>query len=109
MDIIWTDQFDEPVEVVHPCRLTMKADSGQIFVDLETDPEIPEGDVPGLNISTSMGLIQVHIPRTQTAALLPGTNYVYDLFVSLESAYGGTQRERLVYGDVQVNKRVTQM
>ena len=108
-DIIWTDQFDEPVEVIHPCRMTIRAESGQIFADLYTDPEIPDGDVPSLNISTSMGLIQAHIPHTQTEGLLPGINYHYDLFVTLENSYGGPQRERLIYGDVQVNKRTTKM
>lgn len=110
-EIVWTDQYDEPVEVQHPCRMQIKAENGQVFVDLETDPEIPDGDVPGLAISPSMGLIQIHIPHTQTQAMLAGINYFYDIFVTLgdQSSYGGPQRDRILYGPVEVNKRTTVM
>lgn len=110
-EIVWTDQYDEPVEVQHPCRLMIKASNGQVFVDLETDPEIPDGDVPGINISPSMGLIQLHIPSSQTSAMLSGIEYHYDLFVTLgdQSSYGGPQKDRILYGPVTVNKRTTTM
>ena len=109
-EIVWTDNYDEPVNVVHPCRLDVKAISGQTILSLETDPDIPEGEIPPINISPDLGLIQLHIPRAQTGALLPG-QYQYDLFVTCDDGdeFSGLQVTRLLYGQVTVNKRVTQM
>lgn len=109
-DLVWTDMFDEPVQVVHPCRMEIKGFSGQTFVTLESNPELPEGEVPSINLSSEIGLIQLYIPASITQALLP-SEYTYDLFVSTGSAtdFAGVQRKRLVYGPVIVNKRTTQM
>lgn len=109
-DLLWTDDYDEPVAVEHPCRLDIKTGSGQTFLSLVTDPEIPLGDIPGINVSPEIGLIQLHIPHDQTAAMLPG-EYLYDLFVTTGSQddYAGPQRVRLVHGPVYVNKRITQL
>ena len=108
VDIVWTDNYDEPMAVVHPCRLEIKNRQGQTLVSLESDPDIPEGTIPGINISTDIGLMQFHIPREQTSALPPG-EYHYDLFASVtdNNEYSGDQVARLLYGAVTVNKRVT--
>ena len=110
-DIIWTDMFDEPVEMSHPCAMDIKASTGQVFAQLITQPDIPEGEIPSISVSTSMGLLQLHIPRDRTINLLAGIEYQYDLFVTLgdESSYGGPQRRKLLYGPVTVNKRTTRM
>ena len=111
VDIVWTDMFDEPVELSHPCRMDIRSKSGQIFAQLETNPTLPDGEVPSMNVSSSMGLIQLHMPYTQTQELLPGVEYQYDLFVTsgLTTDYGGQQRHRLLFGPVSVNKRTTRM
>lgn len=109
-DLIWTDMFDEPVPVVHPCRMEIRGFSGQTFVVLESNPELPEGEIPSVNLSSEIGLIQLYIPDSITKALLPG-EYQYDLFVTTGSAddFAGFQTKRLVYGPVAVHKRTTQM
>lgn len=109
-DLVWTDMFDEPVRVVHPCRMEIRGFSGQTFVTLETNPELPEGEVPSINLSSEIGLIQIYIPKNITKTLLP-SQYQYDLFVTTGAAddFAGFQSKRLVYGPVIVNKRTTQM
>lgn len=109
-DIIWTDEHDEPVPLVHPCRLDVRSMGGQVAFTLETNPETPEGEIPGINVSTDIGLLQLHASHEVTAALAPGV-YHYDLFVTCddENEYAGLQRTRLLYGSVTVNKRVTVM
>ena len=106
-EIVWTDQYDEPLPVVHPCRMSIRSTAGQTVAELETDPSLPEGTVPSIAYSTETGLLQLHLPSTQTAAI-PAGEYHYDLFVTLETdTYAGNQIARLLYGQVIVNKRVT--
>lgn len=105
--LVWTDNFDEPLPVIHPCRMSIRALGGQTLADLYTDPEIPEGETPSIALSTETGLVQLHIPAEQTAAMPPG-QYHYDLFLTLDAVEpAGNQTHRLVYGPVTVNKRVT--
>lgn len=109
-DVIWTDMFDEPVNVIHPCRMDVKSAAGQTVLTLETDPDIPEGEIPSMNLSADIGLIQFHLAKEQTLALLPGT-YLYDLFVTCDddNEYSGTQVTRLMYGQFNVYKTLTRM
>lgn len=110
VDIIWTDNFDEPVYVTHPCRLDMVGAGSQVVLTLETNPEIPEGEIPGINLSSDIGLLQLHAGKEQTGALQPG-RYYYDLMVTCDddNQYTGTQVTRLLFGEVIVNKSITQL
>jgi hypothetical protein len=109
-DVVWTDSFDDPVEVVHPCKLAIRDKAGQTLLELETNPDIPEGEIPGINTSSEIGLLQLHIDKAVTASLLPGY-YLYDLFVTMDDGnmLTGPQTTRLLFGTVIVNKRITVM
>lgn len=109
-EIVWTDNYDEPVNIVHPCRMEISSLTGQVQAQLETDPDLPLGETPSINLSSELGIIQLHLPATQTAIFVPGV-YHYDLFVTMDDNIDntGTQITRLLYGDVTVNKRVTVM
>lgn len=106
-DIIWTDSFDDAVNVVHPCRLDIKDGQGQIVLSLESQEDLPPGTIPEIAIS-STGLLQIHVAASATGAL-PAGQYIYDLFVTADdgNAYAGPQRSRLLAGPCRVNKRVT--
>lgn len=109
--IIWTDNFDSPQPLVDPARMDIKADTGAIIYTLETpDTPVPEGEIPPIAISASSGLVQLHIPKSATAAMVPG-EYLYDLFCTVDDGdtYAGDQTSRLLVGKVTVNKRVTVM
>lgn len=108
--VIWTDDFDEPLPVVHPCRMDIKSTTGQMIHQLETNPDIPDGEIPSIALSTEMGLVQLHIPNAVTSSILPG-EYYYDLFVTVDdgTSYPGPQIISLSYGPVSVFKRFTQM
>src|SRR6476620_10351768 len=80
-DVVWTDSYDNPQAVVHPCRMDIKGQTSTL-ITLETDPDIPDGTVPSINLSTEVGLIQLHIPASATASFAPG-DYQYDLFVTV--------------------------
>lgn len=109
-DVVWTDDFNDPVLVKHPCRLDVKSRSGQVICTFETDPDIPDGEIPTIALSADIGLLQLHQTADVTAALTPG-KYDYDLFASSDDGdeYAGNQVTRLIYGPCTVHKRVTEM
>lgn len=109
--ISYTDDFDQPYKVIAPCRLDIKNKQGATQLSLMTPTTpIPDGTIPDIKLSSEIGLLQLHIEDTVTAALLPGV-YKYDLFVTVDdnNEYAGNQRQRLIYGEVTVNQRVTVM
>jgi hypothetical protein len=109
--IVYTDDFDEPYNVIAPCRLDIKNSQGAVQLSLETpDVEVPEGTIPAIGVSEEIGLIQLHIEDSVTKALMPGV-YKYDLFVTVNDGneYAGNQIQRLIAGFVTVNQRVTQL
>ena len=88
--IVWTDNYDEPYVLVNPARMDIKNAQGATQLSLltpETTP--PEGTIPAIRISSDIGLIQLHIEDTATAALMPGV-YQYDLFVTVNDGGGCT-------------------
>ena len=107
--IVYTDDFDEPYNIIAPCRMDIKSNAGATQLSLTTpDITLPAGEIPELGVSSEIGLIQIHIEDSVTAALQPGV-YKYDLFVTVNDGneYAGNQVQRLIYGDVTVNQRVT--
>jgi len=107
-DVVWTDAYDEGIPVMHPCRMDIKTFGGQTIHTLVTDPDIPEGDVPGIKTSTNIGLIQLHIGTDVTRAINPG-QYRYDLFVTTDdgSEYAGAQLVPVIAGKVNLHRRTT--
>lgn len=111
ISIVYTDDFDEPYNVIHPCRMDIKSPQGATQLSLSTpDVAVPPGTIPQIALSNEIGLLQIHAEDTVTESLMPGT-YKYDLFVTVNdgNAYAGNQVQRLIYGDVVVNKRITQL
>jgi hypothetical protein len=104
--ILWTDASGDPIAVTIPIRMDIK-DQTQTVVSLTTD-SVPAGEIPEVSYSAEVGLIQLHIPSEQTAAMPPGL-YQYDLFCSVDDGdvYAGNQQQRLLAGQVVVNKRIT--
>jgi hypothetical protein len=113
VQIVWTDNFNEPQKLAAPARLEIKNAVAATQLELSTwdgDPDDPPPGIPQIAISDDIGMIQLHIPRDTTAALVPG-EYQYDLFVTTsdDNTYAGSQVIRLLYGTVTVNKRITVM
>lgn len=109
--VIYSDEFDQPYNVIPPCRMDIKNSQGATQISLSTtDEEPPDGSIPQIMLSSEIGLIQMHIEDTATAAMVPGA-YRYDLFVTIDDGneYAGPQTQRLIYGEVIVNQRVTQL
>lgn len=109
--IIYTDDLDQPYNVISPCRLDIKNATGATQLSLTTpDTDPPDGTIPEISLSSEEGLIQLHIEDEVTGALLPGS-YKYDLFVTVNDGneYAGNQVQRLIRGEVTVNQRVTVM
>lgn len=109
--IVWTDDFDEPLNVIAPCRMDIKSQTGAIQLSLTTPgTDLEEGTIPQIGLSSDIGLIQLHIEDSVTANMIPGV-YKYDLFVTVDdhNEYAGSQVQRLIAGKVTVNQRVTQL
>jgi hypothetical protein len=109
--VVYTDDLDQPYNVIHPCRLDIKSKTGatQLSLSSPEDP-LPDGYIPEIQVSSEIGLLQIHIEDAVTAAMVPGV-YVYDLFVTIDDGneYAGSQIQRILYGEVNVNKRITRM
>src|SRR4051812_41839279 len=96
--VVYTDDFDIPHNVVAPCRLDIKNGQGAVQLSLTTpDVEPPDGTIPEIMLSSDIGLIQLHIEDSVTAAMVPGV-YMYDLFVTINDGneYAGNQVQRLI-------------
>ena len=107
--VIWTDDSGAAQKLTTPMRMDIAGAGGQIITSLTTDVPADPNEIPELSYSAEIGLIQIHIPRAQTAALTPGM-YQYDMFVTVQGdVYGGAQRHKLLAGDVIVNKRITEI
>ena len=107
--IVYTDDLDQPYNVIAPCRLDIKSTSGATQLSLQTpDTQLPDGEIPQIGLSSDIGLIQLHIEDAVTASLVPGV-YKYDLFVTVNDGneYAGNQVQRLIRGECTVNQRVT--
>jgi hypothetical protein len=110
-NIIYSDEFDNPYNIVPPCRMDIKSPQGATQITLATpEGELPDGVIPEIMLSSEIGLIQLHIEDGATAAMIPGV-YKYDLFVTINDGndYAGDQIQRLIRGDVTVNQRVTEL
>jgi hypothetical protein len=109
--IVYTDDFDEPYNVIAPARMDIKNQQGAVQLTLTTPEDVvPDGTIPEIGISEEIGLIQLHIEDSVTKSLMPGV-YRYDLFVTVNDGneYAGNQIQRLIAGTVTVNARITQM
>lgn len=109
--IVYTDDFDEPYNVIAPCRMDIKNPQGATQLSLQTpDTDPPDGTIPAIGVSEEIGLIQLHIEDSVTKALQPGV-YRYDLFVTVNDGneYAGSQIQRLIAGTCTVNQRITQL
>jgi len=111
VQLVVTNDWDEPINVIGPCRLDIKDKTGATLISLDdTAPPEGSGTIPEITVSSSIGMIQLHITHTATAAMSPGT-YGYDLFVTVDDGaeYAGNQIIRLIAGEVLVNRRITEM
>ena len=108
--IVYTDDLDQPYNVIAPCRLDIKNAQGATQLSLTTPDVFVDGEIPEINLSSEEGLIQIHIEDAVTGALMPGS-YKYDLFVTVSDGdeYAGTQVQRLIKGEVTIDQRVTVM
>jgi hypothetical protein len=109
--VVYTDDFDEPYNVVPPCRLDIKNSGGATQLSLLTpEEELPEGEIPAIGLSSEIGVIQLHIEDSVTKELVPGV-YQYDLFVTVNDGneYAGNQVQRLIRGEATVFKSVTEL
>ena len=100
--------MDQPYNVIAPCRLDIKSHRADPALPGHPGCRLPDGTIPEIALSSEIGLIQLHIEDTVTAALMPGV-YKYDLFVTVNDGneYAGNQIQRIVRGEVTVNQRVT--
>lgn len=108
--IIWTDGRGTPQPVTLPIRLDIMDVTMPVLSLTTPDEDWPPGDIPEISYSSELGLIQLHIPKEQTSLVPPGM-YIYDMFASVDDggAYAGNQQQRVLAGQVIVNKRITVM
>jgi hypothetical protein len=70
--IVYTDDFDEPYNVIDPCRMDIMSSQGATQISLTTpDTVVPEGTIPEIALSSEIGLLQIHIEDSVTSALIP--------------------------------------
>lgn len=109
--IIWTDDNGYAQKLTAPMRLDIVSGGNLPIASLSTPTTtVPNGTVPAISYSKDIGMIQIHVPKAQTAAMPAGV-YNYDLFVTVNDGdvYAGNQQFRLLVGQCVVNQRITVM
>lgn len=109
--IVWVDQNGSAQPIKAPIRMDLRGASSIPILSLRTPEVDPEDDeIPQISYSPDIGLIQIHIPKEMTKALVSGV-YRYDMFVTTSDggAYAGDQVIRLLVGEAVVNRRITVM
>lgn len=103
--IIVTDQNGNGVNLVTPMQMDVVDSIGQLMISLITSDDT----VPQISYSSDIGLIQLHMTRTETADL-PNGDYSYDLFATMDDdAYADDQRFVVCRGIMTVIRRYTEM
>lgn len=108
VQLYWTSMDQQPFTVLSPMRMEIRDDVGNTMYTLATSDGTSTGAQTILYNSGS-GLIQLMIPAADTSNFPSGV-YQYDLFVTYQDndVTNATRLQRLIRGNVYVNKRVTQ-
>lgn len=110
VQLIFTDEQDNPLNLANPFRMDVKDTTGQIQISLSSSDTPPDfGEIPEIAVSSAIGLVQLSLTSAVTNELASG-QYVYDLFGHVDDGdeYAGDQVVRFAKGTVTVEKRITQ-
>jgi len=105
--VYWTDQYDEPLSVSHPMKMTVAMNPAVTYISTADTPS--GGQLQYLTYNTTSGFIQISLPDTYTKDLKPGI-YKYDLWAHVldpDDINNATKRTKLFGGDFIVNAAVT--
>lgn len=107
--LVWADFFGNPITVIDPMRMDIKALSGTVVHSLIYVTGLPPDEIPPITYNSEAGLIQLHIPA-DASNLIPGGIYSYDLWVNVNDgdAFTGNQKTPLIRGVFEVRSRITQ-
>lgn len=106
VQIFWTDEYDEPVPVSEPVLMDVKDSTGQIAMRFTTSTD--SESAPHVTMSGTLGFLQLTVPRSVTALLVPG-RYVCDMFAAVADTTGPfvRQAQQLFVGTVLVHNRLS--
>lgn len=111
VQLIFTDDQDNPMNLAKPFRMDIKDQAGVIVCALTStdDPPDFQTTIPEIEISSAVGLVQLHLTSAVTDAL-PNGSFVYDLFGHVDDGdvYAGDQVVRFCKGRVTIDKRITE-
>lgn len=111
VQLILTDQFDEPLKLATPFRMDVKDAAGQPVISLTSSDQAPDfqTEIPEITVSEDVGVIQLHIDDSVTRNLNIG-QHSYDLFghVTDDDIYAGDQVVKFCEGRFVVNKSITE-
>ena len=104
MQLIWTDQNNQPYRVVHPCRMQVRANTGQCILDVVSHASPGK---PRLAYSTDGGVIQMMVSSGVTRRL-PVGKHSFDLLASYEDQVNGVRRiAKVLSGTLTVEPTLT--
>ena len=106
--LVWNDFFDNPITVIDPMRMDIKAPSGSVVHSLIYVTGLPPDEIPPITYNSEAGLIQLHIPSTASDDI-PGGIYNYDLWVNVDDGdvFTGNQKTPILRGLFEVRQRIT--
>jgi len=105
--LYWTDQYDDPMAVIHPMKMTVQFNTPETFVSTSEAPGA--GEYAYLSYNTETGFIQITFPDTHTENWTPGV-YPYDLFVHVydpDDINATYKRQKIFGGSVVVRQGPT--
>jgi hypothetical protein len=79
--LYWVDEFNNPIDVIAPCRMDAKDAEGEVVLSFRTGNTAADESTITLG---GQGFIQLTSPKSVTAELEPGS-YVCDLFATVNN------------------------
>lgn len=105
--IFWTDQYDQPLEITHPLKMTVSYNTPHTYISTSETPGANQ--YAYLSYSATSGLIQLSLPDSYTNTLTAGV-YRYDLWAHVsdpDDVVNLTKRVRIFGGSFTVRSAVT--
>jgi len=106
----WTDQYDDPIQVINPMKMTVKDSLGATVDTYISGSDTPVGgQLQYLTFNTETGFIQLSLPDSYTNTLTPGI-YSYDLWAHVDDPddiNNTTKRSKIFGGNFIVLAAVT--
>jgi len=105
--LYWTDQYDEPLTITYPMKMTVAFGAPQTYISVTETPT--GGELAYISYNAEAGFIQLSLPDSHTNTFTVG-QYKYDLWAHIsdpDDVVNTTKRAKIIEGNFNVLSSVT--